>query len=126
MFQRHPIQNEHLMFITTNVHYKKPIFADPAHARAAVEMLYKVQMHHPFDLYGFVIMPDHCHFLMNGTWPETISRVMRVYKMGLTFELGIGAFWQSRFHMIIPKNGFHCLRYIHKNPVKAGLVTSQE
>ena len=114
------------MFITTNVHHKKPIFLDAAYACEAVQALYRVQEHHPFDLYGFVIMPDHCHFLMTVPWPESISRIMKVYKMGLTFQLGIGAFWQSRFHMIIPKDGRGVLRYIHQNPVKAGLVKEAE
>jgi hypothetical protein len=51
---------------------------------------------------------------------------MRVYKYGLTFNLGIGAFWQSRFFIAIPNNPLTVLKYIHENPVKAGLVGRAE
>lgn len=68
-------------------------------------------------------MPDHCHLLLNAPAPESISRIMRVFKYGVTFNLGIGAFWQSRFHLVIPKHGWKILEYIHENPVKAQLCS---
>ena len=122
MTQRHCVQNEAVMLITTNTIHRKPFFAKDVNARETIETLYRVQELHPFYLYGFVIMPDHCHFLMKVLEPETISKVMNVFKSGVTFNLGIPKIWQSRFHMRIPKNLEGALHYIHRNPVKAGLV----
>ena len=51
---------------------------------------------------------------------------MKIYKSGLAFNLGIGAFWQSRFHIKIPGSLSSVLHYIHMNPVKAGLVAEPE
>ena len=123
MFQRHPIQNSALMFITTNTFNRSPFFADQARAREAVECLYRVQSLYPFFLFGFVIMPDHCHFLLRVDPPVEISQIMNSLKAGLTFDTGISKLWQSRFHMrIVESQPEKVLQYIHMNPVKAGLV----
>ena len=37
-------------------------------------------------------------------------------------NIGKGPIWQPRFHMRLPENAGAALRYIHQNPVKAGLV----
>ena len=114
------------MFVTTNVKNRNKLFQDPAFASQAIECLYKVQQFHPFYIFGFVIMPDHCHFLLNVPWPNSISKVMRIYKISVVFELGIGSFWQPRFHIVFPKKPFQALQYIHANPVKAGLSDMPE
>lgn len=122
MPQRHAIQNDVTMFVTTNVLNRRPIFQDPAFARMAIDYLYRLQEKQPFLLFAFVIMPDHLHLLLQVRAPHTISTLMNTYKTGLTFELGIGAFWQPRFDLRIPDNCYNVLRYIHENPMKKGLV----
>lgn len=126
MFQRHPIQSDAFFFVTTNTKDRRPIFGNPAYAREAIDTLYRVQEIHPFFLYGFVFMPDHCHLLLHVPAPESISGIMRVFKYGCTVNMGIGAFWQSRFHLRISHDAKAVLRYIHQNPVRAGLVREPE
>ncbi len=109
------------MLITTNTQNRRKIFADPTYAKEAVDSLYRTQQLYPFLLFGFVVMPDHCHFLLKVPEPLKISTMMRTYKYGVTFNLGIGAFWQSRFHIRVPDHGWKALEYIHLNPVRAGL-----
>lgn len=126
MFQRHPIQHQHMMFVTTNTLQRIPIFADPACARAAVEALYFTQERHPFFLYGFVVMPDHCHLLLHVREESGISTVMRDYKRRVAFSIGRGPIWQSRFHLEIPKDAKATLEYIHQNPVRKQLCALPE
>jgi putative transposase len=114
------------MLVTTVTHDREPIFEDPSYAREAVDHIYRVQQRIPFFLYGFVIMPDHCHFLLRVPAPGSISHVMRVYKMGLTFQTGGGPMWQRRFHIRMAHNPHAALQYLHRNPVKAGFVESPE
>lgn len=104
MFQRHPIQHTSTMFITTNLQNKQPIFAESAAARIAVETLYAKQEMRPFYLFGFVIMPDHCHFLLQLPAGGSISKLMNAYKRSVSFALGSGPIWQSRFHLLVPNN----------------------
>lgn len=126
MPQRRLEQNDCVMFITTNVQNRKPLFKDSAYANEAIDQIYRVQLLRPFFLFGFVIMPDHCHFLVNVPVPETISQIIRIYKSGLAHQLGIGSIWQSRFHVRIPEHPGKALEYIHLNPVRAGLVSNPE
>jgi len=127
MTQRHFTQNDATMLVTTNTYKRKRIFLDPALAHEAIEQIYRVQHIELFFIYGFVIMPDHCHFLMRVPAPGTISSVMRRYKMGLSFQTGISPLWQPRFHLRIPQDRIKALEYIHCNPIKAGLsITSDE
>lgn len=114
------------MFITTNTAHRQKIFENPVYARQAIETLYKVQNLYPFLLFGFVIMPDHCHFLLNVSAPHSISKIMKSYKIGVGHDTGLGAIWQSRFHVSIPNNAGKILEYIHLNPVRAGLVQEMD
>lgn len=126
MFQRHPIQNEVTMFITTNTRRRIPFFAEKGFAHETIETLYRVQGLHPFFLYGFVIMPDHCHFLIKVPHPGSVSKIMNIFKSGVSANIGKGPLWQSRFDLRIPKNAGRVLTYIHYNPVKAGLAKVPE
>lgn len=127
MFQRHPEQHDALMFVTTNTLNRMPVFADPACAREAIECLYRLQNIRPFHIYAFVIMPDHCHFLLKILPPYTISRLMSAYKSGLVFDIGVRKLWQPRFHIrIIEQNIGIVLQYIHMNPVRKNLCQSPE
>lgn len=114
------------MFITTNVCEKKKLFSNEAYARVAIETLYKTQAVHPFFLYAFVIMPDHCHLLVQVPEPESVSRIMNVWKGCTSNDIGIGPFWQKRFFVRFPDDAWATCRYIHLNPVKAGLVEQPE
>ena len=114
------------MLITTNTHRRKPIFDNPSHAREAIETFYRVQERMPFFLYAFVIMPDHAHFLVKVPVPGSISKIMNLYKTGVSVNIGIGPIWQSRFHVRIPRSVLSTISYIHWNPVKAGLVQNPE
>lgn len=124
MTQRHPFQNDVLMFVTTNTKNRTPIFENPTYASEAIDCLYRLQGIHPFLIFGFVIMPNHCHFLLNIPAPYTISKCMNAYKTGLTFDIGIGPLWQARYDVRVPDDGWATLRYIHENPVQAGLAAT--
>lgn len=118
MTQRHPIQNNRTMFITTNVKDRKPIFNKDAYALEAIETLYRLRLIYSFELFGFVIMPDHCHLLLRVFEPHEISTIIRQFKSGVAFNIGIGPIWQSRFYLKTPEESYNVLKYIHKNPVK--------
>lgn len=115
-----------MMFITTNTARRWKIFAEDACARIAVDTLFSIQDFYPFFLYGFVIMPDHCHLLLRVPEGGSISKIIGVYKRAVTFNIGRGPIWQSRFHMIIPHDPIRVLQYIHENPVVVGLTGSAE
>ena len=127
MTQVHSIQNDHLMFVTTNTLERKKVFAQDQYARECIEGLYRVQELHPFFLYGFVVMPDHAHMLLFVPRPEKISTIVKQWKMGISFSLGLGPIWQPRYDLRILEDGYgQVMEYIHMNPVKKGFCTYPE
>ncbi len=126
MSQRHPTQNQHMMLVTTVTKNRQRLFADEACAREAVEAIYHTQELHPFFLYGFVIMPDHCHIMLHVPEKQRVSNVVGVYKRKVTFRIGRGPMRQSRFHLTIPRDCGAALQYIHLNPVRANLCEIPE
>lgn len=122
MTQRHPIVSNRILMITLNTANKYPFFRNEIYAREAALQFYRVQSIISYSLYGFVVMSNHIHALLNVPSPKSASDVLRLYKMGLTFQLGIGLLWQKRFYITVASDPSVQLHYIHHNPVKAGLV----
>lgn len=120
MSQRHPVQNQKVMFITIVTKGRWTYFQDPVITTEAIRTLYAIQQRRPFFLYGFVYMPDHCHLLLSVPEHGSISKIMNVYKRAVSFNVGQNI-WQNRFYLTIPKNAWTALDYLHMNPIKAGL-----
>ena len=110
------------MLITTCTKNRERIFADEAFAREAVESLYRTKSLHPFELYGFVVMPDHCHIHLYVPPDQTISSIMGSYKSAVVLNTGLQRVWQRRFHIRIPDSLSSVQYYIDMNPVRAGFV----
>ena len=82
-------------------------------------------------LMGYALMPDHVHLLV-GTMAggSGLAAFMHSFKVisAKAFNLGDGGIWQDRFDdlLITGEEQFRIkLSYIHRNPVKAGLVNSE-
>jgi putative transposase len=101
-----------------------------------------------FVVVGYVVMPEHIHLLLTEPEVGTSSTVMQVLKQrtarallpkrkrrdprerGLFRDEPKGrAFWQARsydFNVWTTKKRVEKLRYMHRNPVKQGLVGAPE
>lgn len=87
-----------------------------------------------FSLYGFVLMNNHYHLLVETKPRHDISRVMQAIQLAYGSQYRkryrfVGQLWQSRFQSkIILTDSYleECLAYIHHNPLKAGLVETAE
>ncbi len=90
----------------------------------------KLQQRRNFKVYGFVLMDNHAHFVIEATEHHDISKIMQAillsfsvkYRRKYGYE---GHVWQGRFNSrpILTAEYFRgCLNYIHNNPVKAGMV----
>ena len=81
---------------------------------------------------AYCLMPNHYHFLMKQISDNPISNWLRYvfnpYTQKVNAEIGRGGtlFEGRAKHILIDKEEYlaHLIRYIHYNPVKAGLVSS--
>jgi len=86
-------------------------------------------------VYGFVIMPEHVHVLISEPQRGTIANAMQSWKISSAkrgrevsrASDSAGPFWQKRYYdrnVRDPQEFIEKLKYIHRNPVKRGLVDS--
>jgi putative transposase len=133
-------------FITCSC-YRRQTFLGSARRRDVfVEILEEVREKHDFVVAGYVVMPEHFHLLISEPRVGKLSLVMQVLKqrvsrpcrgkrkksasqMKLWEDQGPRSFWQTRYYdvnVFRQKKYVEKLRYIHRNPVKRGLVASPE
>jgi len=87
-----------------------------------------------FELYEYVVMPNHIHLLLSIAEEQRLSRVIQLIKGGFSHSLrqnGIifRAVWEQRYHdrRVRDANEFvEFPRYIRQNPVRKGLVERAE
>jgi REP element-mobilizing transposase RayT len=140
----------HVLYITTVVYGRLPIFVRSSFVIPLIDSLNFYRYKQEFKLLGFVIMPDHIHLLI---WPfgrATAAEIMRDYKEFTSKRIvrqaevegiveWIAAFqqagretgraaskvWQDSYWdvNVFTERFVHTkLNYIHRNPLRAGLV----
>ena len=138
----------HLHFITCSCYRRLPLLNRPRGRDCFLSILEQVRQRYRFVVVGYVMMPEHIHLLVSEPEIGNPSTVMQVLKQrtarallpkrrrkdprqGSLFAEGSQprAFWQARFYdfnVFTTKNWVEKLKYIHRNPVKRGLVESPE
>jgi len=136
-----------LHFITCSCYHRQPQLGTAERRNLFLSVLEEARQRYRFVVHGYVIMPEHFHLLM--TEPETgdPSVVMKVLKERFTRKLraeGVllmarfasgfhhpepAPVWQKRFYdfnVRTEQKQIEKLRYMHRNPVKRGLVDNPE
>ena len=73
-------------------------------------------------------MPEHVHLFVNESERSTLAQAIKSLKQGVARRVARrveDSFWQARnydFNVWSEKKFVEKLRYIHRNPVKRGLV----
>ena len=86
---------------------------------------------HRLYVYSYVVMPEHVHLLLSEPQQDTLADALKSLKQGVSRRLIGDAdhFWQKRHYDFNIRNYpqfVEKLRYIHRNPVKRGLVERAE
>jgi REP element-mobilizing transposase RayT len=83
-----------------------------------------------FRLFGFVIMDNHVHLVIEANGAINISKIMQAIILSYSQKFRhkyryTGYVWQGRFKSnLIETDGYilECVTYIHNNPVRAKIV----
>jgi putative transposase len=121
-----------LHFITFSCHHRDPLLADPHACDVFEQTLERVRQWYGFFVCGYVIMPEHVHLLISEPERSALARVLQMLKQNTAHQLRPpegSPFWLPRyydFNVWSEDKRVEKLRYMHRNPVKRGLVERPE
>ena len=126
-------------FFTVNLLQRKGNDLLIRHIQPLKESIKTVKANHPFQIHGWVVLPEHMHCLVE--LPENdndYATRIRLIKIGFSkaipkterrsairIKRGERGVWQRRYweHLVRDEADFQAhLNYVHYNPVKHGLV----
>ena len=120
-------------FVTFETWQRRRLFVVEDYVRLFLKTLYGYRRQGKYQLHEFVVMPEHVHLLLTPARDVTLERALQLIKGGYSHAFGLefrgGEVWQRGFtdHRIRDIRDFSGHRdYIHRNPVKRGLVESPE
>jgi putative transposase len=121
-----------LHFVTFSCYRRAPRLGTP-HARDIFEKtLEDTRKWYGFYIAGYVVMPEHVHLLLTEPERTKLSVALQMLKQNVARRLREperGPLWQPRyydFNVWSYAKQTEKLRYIHRNPVRRGLVQSPE
>ena len=137
---------DHLHYITCSCYRRRPLLSTARRRDAFLRALEQVRRRYDFTVVGYVVMPEHLHLLISEPAEGDPSLVMKALKQRVARRLmrrkkrtsqsdlwsepeAERHFWQKRFYdfnVWSRRKEVEKLRYMHRNPVKRGLVSSPE
>jgi putative transposase len=93
------------------------------------DALERVRMRYLFVVAGYVVMPEHVHLLVNEPERALLSKAVQALKLSVPMRRRERPFWQAHyydFNVHSREKFVQKLRYIHRNPVRRGLVPKPE
>ena len=111
---------------------RRALFAAEAERRLFLDALHDALERYPVDLLAWCLMPNHWHLLLCPGDAAALPSFMRWLTLAhsrrwqaLHNQTGIGTLYQGRYRSHPVESNDHLLtivRYIERNPVRAGLV----
>jgi putative transposase len=116
-------------FLTWSCHHRRPLLSTIANMELFEDALERVRIRYLFAVAGYVVMPEHVHLLVNEPRHALLSKAIQAVKLSVAMRSRERPFWQAHyydFNISSHEKFLEKLRYIHRNPVKRGLVTNPE
>ena len=118
-------------FITFSCYRRQPNFINAEVYDLFPVCLEDTRRRFEMRVYGYVVMPEHVHLLVSEPARGTLADAIHYLKLSFTKRLrspklgAPGSFWQKRYYDRNVRDAREFgvkLRYLHRNPVKRGLV----
>ena len=132
MYERraHPLSaNGEFHFLTFSCYRRRPYLSMVAAMELFEDALERVRLRSLFAVASYVVMPEHVHLLVNEPRRGLLSRAVQALKLSVSMRSRERPFWQAHyydFNVSTHAKFVEKLRYIHRNPVRRGLVIKPE
>lgn len=128
--RRHFISGE-LYHITSRANNQEYFFEHPHCKSHYLSLLQSAKAQFDFELYAYCIMDNHVHLLMKMN-NDSISIIMSWLNQRFAYFVNSrmgrnGHLWGDRYHLTAISGKIrtnYVIRYIHRNPIAAGITTS--
>ena len=116
--------------LTVRGNNREPLFFDDADFQQYLLEVRQARDAEPYHLLAFALMPNHVHLVVQSQVEGSLSRMMQrtatAYARYFNARYGhIGHVYQGRFYSNLVSRDSYFLevtRYVHLNPVRAGLA----
>lgn len=119
--------------VTQRGNHRAVVYHDTADYHAYLAMLHQYISQFPLDILAYCLMPNHSHLIVVPHDAETLSSCIRAAhtKYALRYNLRYqltGHLWQGRFASCVldESHMWNAIRYVERNPVRAGMVRYAE
>jgi putative transposase len=118
-------QSGQFHFVTFSCYARQPNLGSPAARETFERSLEAMRTRYQFVVAGYVVMPEHVHFLVSEPKKVLLSRAIQALKLSVAVQRRERPFWQPRyydFNVWSEHKRKEKLRYMHRNPVSRGLA----
>ncbi len=127
---KHFIEKGAVYYVTSVTRNRREIFFDEFAARFLLITIAYHKYILEFSLFGYVIMPDHFHILLQPNDKYQLSKLMNYIKGNFARKYNLyrsekGHIWQEGYFETVmrsEKDVINRLNYMHNNPVRKNLV----
>jgi putative transposase len=116
-------------FLTFSCYCRRPHLSGIAAMELFEDALERIRLRYLFVVAGYVAMPEHVHLLVNEPRRALLSKAIQALKLSVSMRGRERPFWQAHyydFNVSSHAKFVEKLRYIHRNPVRRGLVAKPE
>jgi putative transposase len=118
-----------LHFVTFSCVRHRPILGTAEARDLFLQLLERTRVLYAMGVQGYVVMPDHVHLLVTEPKTARLSLAVQILKQRFSKTRSEAYVWEPRyydFNVRTEETRTEKLRYIHRNPVRRGLVGEAE
>ena len=122
-------QTREFHFLTFSCYRRRAYLSTVAAMELFEDALERIRRRYFFVIAGYVVMPEHVHLLVNEPRRVLLSKAVQGLKLSVSVRSRDRPFWQAHyydFNVSAHDKFVEKLRYIHRNPVRRGLVMKPE
>lgn len=109
---------------------KQEVFFETIDYERYLQLLKKYKLKYHFKLYGYCLMNNHIHMIIDPSQSHELSKVMQGLNLSYSIWFNakydkIGHLWQDRFKSVVIQKDEYlltCINYIEANPVRGNIV----
>ena len=115
----------HFHFVTFSCYGRQPHLGSAAARDRFEQSLETMRVRYDFVVAGYVVMPEHVHLLVSEPKSALLAKALQALKLSVAVQRRERPFWQARyydFNVYTPHKRSEKIEYMHRNPVRRGLV----